>query len=274
MTRAASAREMLKGLARGVGGAILFALPLLMTMEMWWLGFYLSPSRVVLLMVVFFPILAVLAHYVGFSHTVTWGHAALQAITAYGLAIVSSGIILGILGLLKPGMSWHELVGKTAIQSGPGALGALLAQSHFGTSEEKNKRREEAAYVEHLFFMVVGALYVALTVAPTDEMPLIGFMMRNAHILIAMVFSLLLLHFFMHGVGFEGHAAAEPGRAISTFFRLAVVGYALSLAVSAFLLYVFGRFDDTQTAAKIHTTVVLALPATVGAAAARLTLDA
>ena len=274
MSRAGSAQETLEGLARGLGGAILFALPLLMTMEMWWLGFYLSPSRVLLLMVVFFPILAGLAHYVGFGHTATWGHAALQTVTAYGLATVSSAIMLGMLGVLKPEMSWHEVVGKTAIQAGPGALGALLAQSHFGTSGEKDERRAGAAYFEHLLFMVVGALYVALTVAPTDEMPVIGFMMRNAHILIAMGFSLFLLHFFMHGIGFQGHPAAEPGSALSTFFRLAVVGYALALAVSAFLLYVFGRFDDTQIAAKIHMTVVLAVPATVGAAAARLTLDA
>jgi putative integral membrane protein (TIGR02587 family) len=274
MSGAASGRETIDDLARGAGGAILFALPLLMTMEMWWLGFSLSPQRILLLLIVFFPILAMLAHYVGFGRTATWRHAAIQTITAYGLATVSSAIMLGILGLFKPGMSWHEMVGKTAIQAGPGALGALFAQSHFGTSKEKDRRREQAAYVEHLFFMIVGALFIALTIAPTDEMPLIAFMMRNAHILVALAFSLILLHFFMHGIGFEGHPAAEPGRAIGTFFRLSVVGYGLALAVSAFLLYVFGRFDDTQIAAEIHMTVVLALPATVGAAAARLILDA
>jgi uncharacterized membrane protein len=44
-------------MARGFGGSILLALPLLMTMEMWWLGFYLGPLRILLLMAVFFPIL-------------------------------------------------------------------------------------------------------------------------------------------------------------------------------------------------------------------------
>ena len=270
----ATARQVAQGLARGFGGSILFALPLLMTMEMWWLGFYLSPTRILLLMAVFFPLLIGVAHYIGFGETASVGHAALHAITAYGVAIVSSGAMLSILGVFKPGMGWHELVGKTAIQAGPGALGALLAESHFGESDDKGTRRDQAAYVEHLFFMVVGALFVALTVAPTDEMPLIGYMMRHAHTLVAVAFSLALLHFFMHGVGFEGHAAAEPGGGFSTFFRLAVVGYSLALVVSAFLLYVFGRFDDTQIAPAIHATVVLALPATVGAAAARLILDA
>jgi putative integral membrane protein (TIGR02587 family) len=261
------------GLARGLGGSILFALPLLMTMEMWWLGFYPGPTRILLLIAVFFPILIGVAHYLGFADTAGPGHAALQATTAYGVAIVSTSVMLGILAVLKPGMGWHELVGKTAIQAGPGAHGALLAESHFGESGDKDERRGQAGYLEHLFFMVVGALFVALTVAPTDEMPLLGYMMRHAHTLVAVVFSLAVLHFFMHGVGFEGHAAADPSGGVSTFFRLAVVGYSLALIVSAFLLYVFGRFDDTQIAPAIHATVVLGLPATVGAAAARLILD-
>jgi uncharacterized membrane protein len=121
--------------------------------------------------------------------------------------------------------------------------------------------------------MVVGALYVALTVAATDEMPLLGFLMRDVHVVAAAIFCLGLLHFFMRGVGFEGHAAAAGG-SVSTFLRLSVVGYALALLVSAFLLYVFGRFEQNGLASDLHTVVVLAVPATVGAAAARLTLDA
>src|SRR4051794_20394117 len=158
-------RDVFAALARGFGGSILFALPLLMTMEMWWLGFYLGPTRILLLMAVFFPILIGVAHYIGFRDTDGAAHAALHAITGYGIAILSSGVMLGILGVLKPGMGWQELVGKTAIQAGPGALGALLAESHFGASDDKKERRDDAAYVEHLFFMVVGALFVALTVA-------------------------------------------------------------------------------------------------------------
>ena len=30
-------------LLRAFGGAMLFSLPMLMTMEMWWLGFYMEP---------------------------------------------------------------------------------------------------------------------------------------------------------------------------------------------------------------------------------------
>ena len=58
MSRPDGTQEVFAGLARGFGGSILFALPLLMTMEMWWLGFYLAPTRILLLIAVLFPILS------------------------------------------------------------------------------------------------------------------------------------------------------------------------------------------------------------------------
>ena len=122
--------------------------------------------------------------------------------------------------------------------------------------------------------MLIGALYVALTVAPTDEMPLIGYMMHDAHALAAMALSLLILHVFLQGVGFDGHSKAEARGAVSVFLRLTVVGYVTALAASAFLLWVFGRFDSGGLASGLHTMVALGLPATVGAGAARLLLDA
>ena len=44
----AANRESARALARGVGGALLFAFPLLMTMEMWQLGFAIERGRVVM----------------------------------------------------------------------------------------------------------------------------------------------------------------------------------------------------------------------------------
>jgi putative integral membrane protein (TIGR02587 family) len=121
--------------------------------------------------------------------------------------------------------------------------------------------------------MLVGALFVALTVAPTDEMPLIGYLIRNQHAIATVVLSLGVLHFFMQGVGFSGHASAEDHGAASVFLRLVVVGYALALATSAFLLWVFGRYEGASVQSALRMTIVLALPATLGAAAARITLD-
>jgi len=75
-SRAKGARDVFAGLARGFGGSILFALPLLMTMEMWWLGSYLGATRILLLMAVLFPILVGVAYYIGLGDTASVGHAA------------------------------------------------------------------------------------------------------------------------------------------------------------------------------------------------------
>ena len=43
-----STREFFINLARAYGGAVLFLFPILMTMEMWWLGAYLDGTRLAL----------------------------------------------------------------------------------------------------------------------------------------------------------------------------------------------------------------------------------
>ena len=98
--------------------------------------------------------------------------------------------------------------------------------------------------------------------------------MTDAHAVIAAILSLAVLHLFVNGVGFRGHPAADAtDGAPPLFLRLTVVGYALALGVSAFLLWSFGRFDGESTLPMIHATVVLGLPAAVRAAAARLILE-
>jgi putative integral membrane protein (TIGR02587 family) len=267
-------RAFAEGLSRAFAGAILFALPLWMTTEMWSLGFYMNPDRLVVLILAFLPLLVGLSHYIGFDETAHLGHAALHAAVSCGVALLSSTIVLSVIAIFNREMGWRELVGKSAVQLGPAALGALFAQAHFGSTPEEEHRRRQVGYAGHLFFMLIGALYVALTVAPTDEMPLIGYMMGDAHTLSAIALSLVILHVFLQGVGFDAHAEAESHGPVSIFFRLSVVGYVTALVASAFLLWIFGRFDDSGVAAGVRMMVALGLPATVGAGAARLLLDA
>ena len=270
---AAGGREFARGIARACAGALVFSIPLLMTMEMWWLGFHIPPWRLVLMLAAFLPLLAGLSHFIGFDETGGPGHALLHAVVAYGVGFLTAAGMLGLFAVLGPGMAFTELVGKVALQSVPGALGALLAQSHFGTPTAKEQRQREASYAGHLLFMIVGALYLAMTVAPTEEMSLIGYSMTDLHALFAMALSVLVLHSFVYGVGFRAHPAAESRKVLGSLMRLSVVGYALSLLVSAYLLWTFGRFEGDHIVPMVHSTVVLGVPASLGAAAARLTLD-
>src|SRR3712207_7608012 len=54
-------------LFRSFAGAILFGLPLFMTMEMWWLGFLIRPERLALFILISIPMLWALAWLAGRS---------------------------------------------------------------------------------------------------------------------------------------------------------------------------------------------------------------
>ena len=75
MTEAASAElaqsseHYAKGLARAFAGAILFGFPLLMTMEMWWFGFYLDRPRLFLFLLATLALLVPLSYFVSDEYT-------------------------------------------------------------------------------------------------------------------------------------------------------------------------------------------------------------
>src|SRR5688500_4456057 len=62
-------RHFAIGLARAFGGAVIFGLPMLMTMEMWWLGSTMDPLRLALLVLLAIPLLVGLSHVSGFEET-------------------------------------------------------------------------------------------------------------------------------------------------------------------------------------------------------------
>jgi putative integral membrane protein (TIGR02587 family) len=271
---AIAGRAFLIGLARAFGGAILFALPLFMTMEMWSLGSTMDELRLALFLALVFPMLIGLAHYAGFEESSGALDFILNALVAYAVAFAASAAMLLLLAVLGPGMSVDEVVGKTALQAIPGSIGAMLARSQLGgRDEEEDEERRRDTYGGELFLAVVGALFMAFNVAPTEEIVLIAQMMTGWHAVALVAVSLLIMHAFVYAVEFRGQAALPPGiPPWSEFLRLTVVAYALALLVCLYVLWTFGRADGMAFPELLIETVVLGFPAAIGAAAARLIL--
>ncbi len=266
-------RDFARGLARALAGAILFTLPLLMTMEMWSLGFSLPPLRLALLLALTLPLLAGLAYFSGFEETVGAFDSAVDALVAFAVACVASALVLALFGVLRRGEGLQEWVGTLALQAVPGSVGAVLAQSQLGVRQEEERKRREGGYAAELFFMGAGALYLAMNVAPTEEMVLIAYKMAPGLTLLLAAVSLLAMHAFVYAVEFRGQEPLPEGHThLGAFLRFSVVGYALVLGICAGLLWTFGRFEGTAWPVCVQVTVVLGLPASVGAAAARLIL--
>ena len=58
----------------------------------------------------------------------------------------------------------------------------------------------------------------------------------------------------------------------TVFLRFTIVGYALALLLSLYVLWTFGRLDGAALAEFVMATLVLGFPAALGASAARLIL--
>lgn len=269
---------------RAFGGAVIFAFPLLMTMEMWWLGFYMDRFRLVLFLVLTVPVLAVLSHYAGFERADGPLDLTLDAFAALAVGFVASALVLGLLHVLQAGNSPDELAGKIVLQAIPGAIGAMLARSQLGTrgddesseDDDPDGEVEEArrdTYAGELFLAGIGAMFMAFNVAPTDEMVLIGLMMTEWHAIALVAGSLLLMHAFVYAVEFRGTTRRRDGIPLaSEFLRLTIVAYVLSLLISLYVLWTFGRTDGLGLLELVKVTLVLGFPAALGAAAARLIL--
>jgi len=246
-----------------------------MTMEMWGLGFYMEPLRLMLLIMLVVPLLVGLSHYVGFEDTFDWKDDVVDTFVAYAVGFLAAAPVLLLFGVITPTMPLAEILGKVALQAVPGSIGALLAQSQFGGQNGRNRRKERRAdtYGGEMFFMAVGAVFLSLNVAPTEEMVLISYMMTPWHAVALAAVSLVLMHAFVYSVEFHGHSPLPEGaRQAGVFLRYTVVGYAICLAISAYILWTFGRTTGVSAEELATATVVLAFPAAIGAAAARLIL--
>nr|WP_075293274.1 TIGR02587 family membrane protein [Pararhizobium arenae] len=258
------------GLGRGIGGALLFALPMQMTMEMWALGFTMERWRLVLLLLVNIPLLIGIAHKVGFEQTFGWKDDLRDAMIAYALGIATSAIILGMFKLLEPSMPWYEVTGKIAVQAVPASIGALLGRSQLGGNHESGDD-DQATYGGELFLMAVGALFLNLNVAPTEEMILISYKMTCWHALALIIVSLILMHAFVYAVSFKGgHEISSETPRWHAFFRFTLPGYAIALLISLYALWTFERLDGSGLTPIVMAMIVLAFPGAIGAAAARL----
>lgn len=267
-------REYGKGLARGVGGALLFSFPLLMTMEMWQLGFAMEGWRLLIFLLASLPMLLGLSFFAGFEPTFRLRDEILDALAAFGVGVLVASTMLLAFGVLHISNSLGETLGKVGLCAVPAAIGALLAGKQFGERDPAAEReKKQAGYLGELFVMMVGAVFLAFNVAPTEEMVLIAYQMTTLQALLLIGGSILLLHAFVYGLGFPGETHRRgAGNFAKTFLIFTAPGYAIALLVSLYCLWTFGRLDGVAPHERAAMTVVLAFPAALGCATARLVI--
>ncbi|MFC7335977.1 TIGR02587 family membrane protein [Haloferula chungangensis] len=266
-------RQFRIALGRAAGGSILFSVPMLMTMEMWWLGFYMDPLRLLLMLLASIPLLAGLAYYSGFEERLSFVGIAVDAFVAYAVGLVTSAGILALFAIITFEMSAMEVIGKITLQAIPAGMGAVLASSQLGGNDEQKRDERKTSYWGELFLMLAGALFLSFNMAPTEEMVVIAHEMSAWHSLILILLTIGIMHAFVYKLDFRGQESHPPSHSWwAVFSRFTIAGYAIALFVSYSCLWCFGRNDGNDAAVVITQTIVLGFPSALGAASARLLL--
>lgn len=291
-------RASLEEYGRGIAGGLLFSLPLLYTMEMWWAGFVTNPLRLLLYVFVTFVLLLAYNFYAGLRDGTGFLEIAIDSIEEMGIGMMFSIFILWLLGRIHSGMPLEEISGKIIIEAMTIAIGVSVGTAQLGADEnqgddgEKSNREKPSAekssakksdskrpqtdspdYLEQVALALCGAVLIASNVAPTEEVVLLATETSPLHLLGIALFSFALCVVILHYSGFSGSKKHVAAHGFFEIARGAITCYAVALAASIGLCWFFGHFDGVSFGIMAALSVVLAFPATLGASAGRLLLQ-
>ncbi|MBN3873433.1 TIGR02587 family membrane protein [Nostoc sp. JL33] len=285
-------RSEINDIIRGACGGFLFGIPLLYTMEVWWIGSLVKPQLMMMAIAFMFIVVYLLNQTEGFrKRRYSWltAQVAMDTIEAIAIGLACSAFVLLLLQELTPETSLKESLGKIIFESVPFALGVALANQLLGDTRNgnakaeatdqvnrttKNKEDELQATFADVGGTLIGATIIAFNIAPTDEIPMLAAAASPPWQLAMILTSLLISYGIVFQAGFSDQQKRKQQKGI--FQRPAsetIMSYLVSLLAGAFMLWFFQKltFSDPWTMWLDHT-LMLGLPATIGGAAGRLAI--
>lgn len=273
-------RQSLEEYARGVAGGLLFSLPLIYTMEVWWAGFLARPPHLLLYFIVGFVLLFAYNRYSGLRQDASWSEIAFEAVEEMGLGLLLAALLLWLLGQIQTGMTFGEVLGKVVVEGVTVAIGVSVGSAQLGGNGNEDQgmsrgRDEHLGLSGQIALAACGAVLFASNVAPTEEIEMIAAEASRWKVLGLALLSLGLSALILFYSDFRGSDRVAPDEERGPFTVLSriVLDYSVALVASAFILWFFGRFDGMAPAACAAQTVVLGVASSLGASAGRLLLQ-
>jgi putative integral membrane protein (TIGR02587 family) len=274
--------QSLQEYARGIAGGLLFSLPLLYTMEVWWSGLFVRPMALIFCVFVTFALLLGYNRYAGMRRDASWAEVAIDSVEEMGLGIIIAAVILWLLGRITAELPLNDSLGKIVIEAMTVAIGVSVGTAQLGggdeddrndTGTEGDEAQPEVHFGGQLVLSLCGAILFAINVAPTEEILIIAFETSSWKLLGLALISLALGALILFYSNFSGAQKFVRGNGLLTVLIGAVITYAVALLTSAIILWFFGRFEGLALITCLAQTVVLGLAATLGASAGRLLLQ-
>lgn len=267
-----SVSDSLKEYARGITGGLLFSLPLLYTMEVWWLGFSVAPYQLIIYIIAAFLLLLGYNNYAGVHEDATWKEVIIDSVEEIGIGFILSLIVLWLLGRIDfSEMRLNEIMGKTIVETMTVAIGVSVGTAQLGGENVNSDNNDQKiSGTGHAVLALCGSVLIAGNVAPTEEIPVIAMETSAVRLLIIVIFSLLLGAVILFFSNFrKGHSLPSKKTVIAVIFETITV-YIIALGTSALMLWFFGRFNNIHISTGLSEVIVLGLPAVLGASAGRL----
>ncbi|HEY0071101.1 MAG TPA: TIGR02587 family membrane protein, partial [Chloroflexia bacterium] len=213
-------KKELDDIAHGMSGAFLFGVPLLFTMEMWWIGNFTEPLRLLIIVALAFGANLMLAYFAGFKEERSLFANVLQAVEALAIGVVASTVVLLALNQISAGDTVHSILGRITVQVLPLSIGASAAnvllsrgsdKQDEGGNSNSNNNHWKAALMD-LARTIGGALFIGFSIAPTEEVLMLAAQLSPGQELALVGLSLLITYLIVFVSGFsprERHSQSQ-----------------------------------------------------------------
>ena len=276
-----------KEIVSGASGGFLFGIPLLYTMEVWFIGSYVQPEILLSILGITSIIILLLNRIEGFrtKESKTLSGAIAETIETLAIGMTCALIMLVILQRLDWQTPLPEILGKVVFEGVPFSLGVAFSRSLLSgeeatdspTGDRESSPSDDRSLslrdtLADLSATLIGALFVAFSIAPTDEIAVLAASASPPWLLIIMVASLLI----SYGIVFAADLTDfDRRRQQQGFFQSpqteTIISYLVSLIAGMLMLWFFQQitFSDPWFI-WLRYGIILALPASIGGAAGRL----
>ncbi len=281
-------RDEIKEIVSGASGGFLFGIPLLYTMEVWFIGSYVQPAILLGILAVTLIIVFLFNRIEGFrpQESDTLLGAIAETIETLAIGITCATMMLVILQRIDLHTSLSEALGKIVFEGVPFSLGVTFSRSLLGGEAEvdldrRKPNKSKTNTVDRLVWQdtiadfsatLIGALFIAFSIAPTDEVTLLAASSSPFWLLLIMVASLLI----SYGIVFVSNLTKSKQRRqqqglFQSPLSETVISYLISLLTGMLMLWFFQKLAVSDPwFIWLRYSIILGLPATIGGAAGRL----
>ena len=274
----------------GASGGFLFGIPLLYTMEVWFIGSYVQPHLLLLILAITYIIVFMLNRAEGFRQNGRDGvlEAATESVESISIGIVCATLMLILLQRITAETSLSEALGKIIFEAVPFSLGVALSKSilskdsqshrYSNSSQPTSKIRKQASHaiwtdtLADFSATAIGATIIGFNIAPTDEVSVLAAGFSPPWLLALIFVSLLISYGIVFSSGFtDQYKRRQQQGLFQSPLGETIFAYLISLLGSALMLWFFQRLSLSDPwELWLRYSLILALPATIGGAAGRL----